>query len=41
MLTDTYTLWPMPPHMMQVVARSQNQLLVYYRDAGPAFRWTL
>lgn len=41
MLVDNYTLWEMPPHTLQVVARFQNQLLYYYRDAGPAFRWTL
>ena len=41
MLVDNYTLWEMPPHTLQVVARFQSQLLYYYRDAGPALRWTL
>jgi len=41
MVIDAYTRWLTPPFTLQVVARFQNKLLFYYRDPGPAFRWTL
>jgi hypothetical protein len=41
MLFDSYTRWHTPPHTMQVVTRFQNQLLYYYREPGPPFRWAL
>lgn len=41
MIIDTYTRWPTPPHTMQVVVRFLGQLLFYYRDPGPEFRWVL
>jgi hypothetical protein len=41
MVIDSYTRWLTPPYTAQVVARFQNQLLFYYRDPGPEFRWYL
>lgn len=41
MVIENYTRWPTPPHTMQVVARFQNQLLFYYREPAPPFRWRL
>lgn len=41
MTIHNYTRWPTPPYTMQVVARFQNQLLFYYREPAPPFRWRL